>query len=76
MARRGLLIVLSSPSGAGKTTLTRRLRAWDTTLQFSVSSTTRAPREGEIDGTEILLCKTMSYRFLSYRPPSPNYAAV
>ena len=52
MARRGLLIVLSSPSGAGKTTLTRRLRAWDTTLQFSVSSTTRAPREGEIDGTD------------------------
>ena len=52
MARRGLLIVLSSPSGAGKTTLTRRLRAWDSTLQFSVSATTRAAREGEIDGKD------------------------
>ena len=50
MTRRGLLIVLSSPSGAGKTTLTGRLRAWDESLQFSVSATTRAPREGEVDG--------------------------
>jgi len=52
MARRGLLIVLSSPSGAGKTTLTRRLRVWDETLQFSVSATTRAPREGEVEGKD------------------------
>ncbi|MFQ1702616.1 guanylate kinase [Loktanella agnita] len=50
MARRGLLIILSSPSGAGKSTLAGRLRAWDDTLQFSVSATTRAPREGEVDG--------------------------
>lgn len=50
MTRRGLLIVLSSPSGAGKTTLTGRLRDWDASLQFSVSATTRAAREGEVDG--------------------------
>jgi guanylate kinase len=50
MSRRGLLIVLSSPSGAGKTTLTHRLRDWDTTLRFSVSATTRAARAGEIEG--------------------------
>lgn len=50
MNRRGLLIILSSPSGAGKSTLAGRLRAWDDTLQFSVSATTRAPREGEVDG--------------------------
>lgn len=49
MDRRGLLIVLSSPSGAGKSTLTGRLRAWDQSLQFSVSATTRAPREGEVN---------------------------
>ena len=48
--RRGLLIILSSPSGAGKSTLARRLMAWDPTLTFSVSATTRAPREGEVDG--------------------------
>jgi guanylate kinase len=51
-ARRGLLIILSSPSGAGKSTLAARLRAWDPTIRFSVSATTRAPRPGEQDGRE------------------------
>ena len=51
-ARRGLLIILSSPSGAGKSTLAARLRAWDSTLNFSVSATTRAPRPGEEHGRE------------------------
>lgn len=50
--RRGLLIILSSPSGAGKSTLSRRLMDWDPTMKFSVSATTRAPREGEVDGRE------------------------
>lgn len=50
--RRGLLIILSSPSGAGKSTLARRLREWDGDLQFSVSATTRAPRDGEVDGAD------------------------
>ena len=50
--RRGLLIILSSPSGAGKTTLARRLTAWDSAIQFSVSVTTRPPRAGESDGCE------------------------
>ena len=50
MARRGLLIILSSPSGAGKSTLAGRLRAWDDTLRFSVSATTREPRAGEQNG--------------------------
>jgi guanylate kinase len=52
MTRRGLLIILSSPSGAGKSTLTRRLRDWDSSLNFSVSATTRTPRDGEVDGRE------------------------
>ncbi len=52
MSRRGLLIILSSPSGAGKSTLAKRLRVWDETLQFSVSATTRAPREGEVNGRD------------------------
>ncbi|WP_179379573.1 guanylate kinase [Jannaschia marina] len=49
-ARRGLGIILSSPSGAGKSTMARRLMAWDPTLSFSVSATTRPPREGEVEG--------------------------
>ena len=51
-SRRGLLIILSSPSGAGKSTMARALRAWDPTINFSVSATTRAPRPGEEDGTD------------------------
>ncbi|MEM9129668.1 MAG: guanylate kinase [Pseudomonadota bacterium] len=50
--RRGLLIILSSPSGAGKSTLSRRLLEWDSTISFSVSATTRPPREGEVDGKD------------------------
>lgn len=52
MTRRGLLLILSSPSGAGKTTLARRLMQWDPTLRFSVSATTRPPRPGEVEGRE------------------------
>ena len=50
--RRGLLLVLSSPSGAGKTTLAGRLTQADPSLRMSVSVTTRAPRQGEVDGKD------------------------
>lgn len=49
-ARRGVMLILSSPSGAGKTTLANMLIAEDPALQFSVSATTRPIRPGEIDG--------------------------
>jgi guanylate kinase len=48
--RRGLLFILSSPSGAGKTTLSRKLLEVDPEIKLSVSATTRPPRPGEIDG--------------------------
>jgi guanylate kinase len=48
--RRGLMFILSSPSGAGKTTLSRMLLAADSEIKLSVSATTRPPRPGEIDG--------------------------
>jgi guanylate kinase len=50
--RRGLMFILSSPSGAGKTTVSRKLLQQDSRLRMSVSVTTRAPRPGEIDGRD------------------------
>jgi guanylate kinase len=50
--RRGFLLVLSSPSGAGKTTITRRLLERDPALALSVSVTTRPPRPGEREGID------------------------
>ncbi len=55
--RRGLMLVLSSPSGAGKTTLSRRLLEQDKNLWMSVSVTTRPQRPGEVPGTD--------YRFVT-----------
>ncbi len=52
IARRGILLVLSSPSGAGKTTLARRLLESDGGLIMSVSVTTRKPRPGEVEGRD------------------------
>ncbi len=56
VTRRGLMLVLSSPSGAGKTTLSRLLLKADRNIELSVSVTTRARRRGEIDGSD--------YRFI------------
>jgi guanylate kinase len=58
IVRRGLMLVLSSPSGAGKTTLSRRLLQEDRDIDLSISVTTRKPRPGEIDGHD--------YRFVDH----------
>lgn len=52
IARRGLLYIVSSPSGAGKTTLARRVLAADRNIEMSVSVTTRTPRPGEKNGVD------------------------
>ncbi len=52
ITRRGLLFVLSSPSGAGKTTLARRLLADNTNIAMSISVTTRPQRPGEVNGRD------------------------
>ena len=52
IARHGLMLVLSSPSGAGKTTLSRKLLDADPQVQLSVSVTTRPQRPGEVDGRD------------------------
>lgn len=52
LSRRGLMFVLSSPSGAGKTTISRRMLEVDKEIALSVSVTTRARRSNEIDGRD------------------------
>jgi guanylate kinase len=59
ITRRGIMLVLSSPSGAGKTTLTRNLLEQEDNVSLSISATTRARRASEIDGVH--------YHFLSKR---------
>ena len=52
LQRRGLMFILSSPSGAGKTTIARRLLAEEAEIRLSVSVTTRPKRPGEVDGKD------------------------
>lgn len=60
--RRGLLLVLSSPSGAGKTTITRHLVETEPSLGISVSATTRPPRPGEIEGKHYYFVSSERFR--------------
>ncbi|WP_292686119.1 guanylate kinase [Novosphingobium sp.] len=52
LQRRGLMLILSSPSGAGKTTISRMLLEHDGEIRLSVSATTRPIRPGEVDGRD------------------------
>lgn len=59
--RRGLMFILSSPSGAGKTTIARRLLAEDGEIRLSVSVTTRPMRSGEVDGKDYYFVDQCEY---------------
>ncbi len=61
LPRRGIMLVLSSPSGAGKTSLTRALLAEDADTTLSVSVTTREPRTGEVHGTHYFFHERAEY---------------
>lgn len=74
--RRGLLLVMSSPSGAGKTTLARKLLAADPNITMSVSVTTRAPRPGELDGKDYHFITHEEFARLRDRGDLLEYAEV
>ncbi|ABS64958.1 Guanylate kinase [Parvibaculum lavamentivorans DS-1] len=65
--RRGLMLVLSSPSGAGKTTLSRRLLDSDPEIEMSVSATTRKPRPGEVEGKDYFFLDTEDFGIMRNR---------
>jgi guanylate kinase len=60
--RRGILFVVSSPSGAGKSTISRKLLAADSGLEMSVSATTRPMRPGEVDGVDYHFVDTAKFK--------------
>src|SRR6185369_16689632 len=74
--RRGLMLVLSSPSGAGKTTLSRQLLDNDSQIQLSVSCTTRARRPSEKDGVDYRFVDTASFRGMIERGEFLEHARV
>ena len=62
MHRRGVLFVISSPSGAGKSTIARKLIEVDGAIEMSVSATTRPMRPGEIDGRDYHFVETADFK--------------
>jgi guanylate kinase len=74
--RRGLMLVLSSPSGAGKTTISRDLLAREPELEMSVSVTTRAKRPGEIPGVDYHFIDPTEFNLRINRRELLEYAKV
>jgi guanylate kinase len=74
--RRGLMFVLSSPSGAGKTTLSRLLIERTPGLKMSVSATTRPARPGEIEGRDYLFMDNDSFEQMAKRSELLEWATV
>ena len=74
--RRGLMLVLSSPSGAGKTTLSRQLLENDSHIQLSVSCTTRDKRPGERDGIDYRFIDTATFQGMIERGEFLEHARV
>ena len=76
IARRGLMLVLSSPSGAGKTTLSRRLLAEDDGVMLSVSVTTRKMRPGEVEGRDYYFIDRRAFQAMVKNDELLEYAEV
>lgn len=76
MSARGILIVLTGPSGVGKDTVLRELFALDPTLAYCVSYTTRAPRPGEVDGVAYWFVDGATFRAMIDRDEFFEWSTV
>lgn len=76
ITRRGLMLVLSSPSGAGKTSISRALLEQDDALTLSVSATTRARRPGEVHGRDYLFVDPEEFTLMINRRELLEHAKV
>jgi guanylate kinase len=74
--RTGQLWVISAPSGAGKTSLVRKLLERDPTLKFSISYTTRKPRSSEIDGRDYFFVTEPTFREMARKDAFLEHAQV
>jgi guanylate kinase len=74
--RRGLMMVLSSPSGAGKTTISHRLLATDLDLSLSISVTTRPKRSGEVEGRDYHFIDLTDFNLMVNREQLLEHAKV
>ena len=74
--RRGLMFVLSSPSGAGKSTISREILARDGNIAMSVSVTTRAKRPGEVAGRDYYFVDKTEFNLMINRQEFLEYAKV
>ena len=76
LSRRGLMLVLSSPSGAGKTTISRELLRRDDNLVMSVSATTRPKRPGEVEGVDYRFVEATEFNLMINRGALLEHAKV
>lgn len=76
LERRGLMLVLSSPSGAGKTTISRRLLESDPEIDLSVSVTTRQPRPGEKNNVDYTFIDKIDFNLMVNRDQLLEHAKV
>jgi len=76
VGRRGVMLVLSSPSGAGKTSISRRLLAEDDRLELSISATTRKRRPGEVEGKDYHFVTADDFHLMLNNREMLEYAKV
>ena len=74
--KKGMMFVLSSPSGAGKTTLTKKIANNNSNFRISISHTTRKPRPNEIDGKDYYFVNDEKFNFLVKKKSFYEYAKI